>query len=97
MSICRKSIKKSQKSKAKNIGVISFMKTSAGKIADGIFIISALIFVVLLFKNVTGSTEIIPVLSVLFMSFQMHCLYNGTNYCFLKDNMRDSEERKNNE
>lgn len=73
-------------SESKNIckiGLLSFGVTSAGKITDIILLISVLVFIIFLFTGNNGN-EMIALISVLFLVFQLHCLYNGRNYIFLK-------------
>lgn len=85
-NLIRKNFEKSlkiKKSKDK-ISLISFFETPIGKISDIIFVISALMLLMLLFLNVSNSKFIILTLSILYLSFNCHLLYNSKNYKYIK-------------
>ncbi len=96
-SFDRKCVKLNKNQKKMKIGLISFIKTPVGRIADILFLISAMIFMIQLCLNVSDVKSVIPVLSVLYLSFHMHCLYNGINYRILRVNLKRNKERKDNE
>ena len=76
------------------IGLISFWKTTNGKIADIILIISILLIVILnLLKVSTGWIVLFSIL-ILFLSIQLHCFYNGRNYQVLINYKERKEENR---
>lgn len=96
-SFDRKCVKLNKNQKKMKIGLISFIKTPVGRIADILLLISAVIFMIQLYLDVNGAKSVIPVLSVMYLSFNMHCLYNGRNYRLLRVNLKRNKERKDNE
>ncbi len=93
-SLDRKHLKQNQRKM--KIGLISFLKTPAGRMADVLLIISAVILLVQLCLDISDIKSVIPALSVLYLSFHMHCLYNGRNYRLLRVNLKCNKERKDN-
>lgn len=96
-SFDRKRLKLYQNQKKMKIGLISFIKTPVGKIADVLLLISAMILMIQFCLNIGDIKSVIPVLSLLYLSFHMHCLYNGRNYQLLRVNLKRNKERKYNE
>lgn len=75
------------------IGVLSFFKTFPGMIADIVCAISVVALIItVVFGN--SSTWIVYVLvSVLIFSIQMHGIFNGINFVYIKSYKK--EEKKN--
>ncbi len=89
--ICSSKRKKLEQQKTKDkalskskSGVISFFKTPEGKIADLAMIISFVAVIVIICMQVKSQWLILGCVSVLYLSFNMHCLLNGKNYRYIK-------------
>lgn len=76
-------------------GVISFMKTREGLIADVIMFASLIAVIVIAWTQVRSQWLILSCVSVLYLSFNMHCLLNGKNYRYIKllSNYKKEHER----
>ncbi len=64
-------------------GVISFFKSLEATVVDVILFISALLVVVLVWTQAKTGWMIMAGMSVLFLSFNLHCILNGKNYRYL--------------
>ena len=61
-------------------GIISFMQTKAGKVADVLFAVSVVLYIAFeIAKFGTRSYQFI-VLAIIVLSFRMHCTLNGKNF-----------------
>lgn len=69
------------------IGVVSFFKNKYAVVFDALMIVSIIITVILLIKH-TNSFIVFLIISLLIISFEMHCILNGKyfNAIFLKEN-----------
>ncbi|GEM_PF-5744377 len=67
------------------IGIISFFKTTEGKIFDILSIIFLILVVMIIFMKISSRLLIISSLSAFFLSFQLRCFCNGRNYRKLKE------------
>jgi len=76
------------------IGLISFWKTPGGKIADVLMAVSSVMILMLIVLKMSTGWCILASISILFLSFQLHCFYNGRNYRFLREYKQIHEERK---
>jgi hypothetical protein len=67
-----------------NIGIISFAKTQEGRTADIVLVLA--LIVNLFLRIIKRNTEWISIscISVLYLSFHLHCLLNGKNYRYIK-------------
>ena len=65
-------------------GVISFFKNLEATIVDIILFLSAIIVVIIAWLQVKTGWMIITCTSVLFLSFNLHCILNGKNYRYIK-------------
>lgn len=76
-------------------GVISFIKTREGLIADVIMFVSLIAVIVIAWIQVRSQWVILSCVSVLYLSFNMHCLLNGKNYRYIKllSNYKKEHER----
>lgn len=63
-----------------SIGLISFFSTGKGMIADIALIVSLVALVVILISGKSTSKLIYPLVAVIYLSFNLHCLYNGRHY-----------------
>lgn len=96
-----------RKSRSKNttissntgIGVVSFFKNREAKICDVILFISVALFAFLSVFKIDIEWLIIISAALLFLSFNLHCFFNGKNYRYIKSyiNYTDSEEHQENE
>lgn len=67
-----------------NPGVISFLKTREGMIADITMFASLIAVIVITRTQVKSQWLVLSCVSVLYLSFNMHCLLNGKNYRYIK-------------
>ena len=76
-------------------GIISFIKTREGLIADVIMFVSLIAVIVIAWIQVGSQWVILSCVSVLYLSFNMHCLLNGKNYRYIKllSNYKKEHER----
>ena len=65
-------------------GVISFLKSIEATLVDVVLFISAVLVVILAWTQVKTEWMIMASISVLFLSFNLHCILNGKNYRYLK-------------
>ena len=65
-------------------GVISFFKNCEASIADVVLFTSATLVVVLAWTQIKTVWMIMTGISILFLSFNLHCILNGKNYRYLK-------------
>lgn len=81
--------KKSRKGKSKNkstLGVFSFVKNREAVVADIVLFLSVIILGIVIWTNVKTEWIIIGDVSILVLSFNLHCILNGRNYRYLKEN-----------
>lgn len=78
-----------------NPGVISFLKTREGMIADITMFASLIAVIVITRTQVKSQWLVLSCVSVLYLSFNMHCLLNGKNYRYIKllSNYKKEHER----
>lgn len=67
-----------------NHGVISFLKTREGMISDIVMFVSLIAVIVIAWTQAKNQWLILSCVSVLYFSFNMHCLLNGKNYRYIK-------------
>ena len=65
-------------------GVISFFKNFEASIVDAVLFASAILVVVLVWTQIKTGWMIMAGISILFLSFNLHCILNGKNYRYLK-------------
>ena len=78
-----------------NPGVVSFLKTREGMIADIVMFASLIAVIAITWTQVKSQWLILSCVSVLYLSFNMHCLLNGKNYRYIKllGNYKKEHER----
>ncbi len=78
-----------------NPGVVSFLKTREGMIADIVMFASLIAVIVIAWTQVRNQWLILSCVSVLYLSFNLHCLLNGKNYRYIKllSNYKKEHER----
>lgn len=78
-----------------NPGVVSFLKTREGMIADFVMFASLIAVIVIAWTQVRNQWLILSCVSVLYLSFNLHCLLNGRNYRYIKllSNYKKEHER----
>lgn len=70
--------------KHSSAGVISFFKNLEATVADAVLFVSVILVVILVWTQVKTGWVIMAGISVLFLSFNMHCILNGKNYRYIK-------------
>lgn len=76
-------------------GVVSFFKSYEATAADILLFISAIALAVILWIKANNEWATVSFVSLLFLSFNMHCLLNGKNYRYYKVLKDKSREEKN--
>lgn len=66
------------------IGVISFFKNREAMAADILLFMSAASIVVMVWLGYDQQWVVLLCISLLFLSFSLHCIYNGKNYRYKK-------------
>lgn len=71
------------------------MKTREGLVADVVMFASLIAVIVIAWTQVKSQWLILSCVSVLYLSFNMHCLLNGKNYRYIKllSNYKKEHER----
>lgn len=69
-----------QKSVSGVPGVFGFCKTKVGTVADAIFVLSLIVYVVLAIGNWGTNAAQYIFLFLIVLSFRLHCIANGKNY-----------------
>lgn len=78
--------KKSGKSfKNAPIGIISFLQCREAMVADIISAISLIVLIMLINFKVSNDWLFVCFAVTFFLSFNMHCFFNGKNYKYLKE------------
>lgn len=92
---CRKNHQKSDKPrriyKKRPVGALAFGSNREAMVCDAILGGAAVLTAVLLLLNVKQAWIVIPCVTVLYVSFCLHCLFNGTTYQYIKD--REQQKR----
>lgn len=70
--------------KNKRVGLITFFSNVPAKISDIIFIFSFILFVIINLTDLRFAYFAYIILFILVLSFNMHCLFNGRIYKFIK-------------
>lgn len=92
-----KLIKVKRVSQKMPIGLISFLKNKAGTAAD-ILLFASLITVVIFIKIGYFNPVISGIcMSIMFLSFDAHCIFNGKNYRYIKTYSLLKKEYEKNE
>ena len=78
-----------------NPGIVSFLKTNEGMVADIVMFTSLIAVIDIAWTQVKSQWLILSCVSVLYLSFNMHCLLNGKNYRYIKllSNYKKEHER----
>lgn len=76
------------------IGIFSFLKNREGMMADIMLFLSVILLGIVIWTSVKISWIVIGVVSVLVLSFNLHCIFNGKNYRFLKEIINNKKEKK---
>ncbi len=78
--------------KERKIGFISFNKNIYGRCADIVMITAFLTILIFIVAKVKTRALIITVLSVLYLSVNLHSFFNGVNFVFLYEGDLKGEE-----
>ena len=96
---CSKKMDKKYSIGEKTVGVISFFKTKSGTVSDILLILSLVMLMLLFVFGITKISLVISVLTVLYISFNLHCIFNGINYRVLlkmEEKNREKNSKKRN-
>ena len=74
-------------------GVFSFAKNRESKIADITLYLSVILLGIIIWTNIKTGWIIIGVVSILVLSFNIHCVFNGKNYRYLKEIRKLGKEK----
>ena len=87
-----------KQSLSKRLGLIHFNSNKSALISDIVFAVSFVIFLILVIFTSGTSIFAYVVLAILFLSFCMHCILNGSTYAYLinengrNDKCKEKEE-----
>ena len=81
-------------SSGSRIGAISFFRNKEAGVSDAFLFASAILLAILTIFRIEIEWLIIISAALLFISFSLHCFFNGKNYRYIKSyiNYKDSEE-----
>lgn len=79
------------------IGVVSFFKNTEAIVSDATLFVSAIVLAIIIWLGITTSWLIIICLSLLFLSFSLHCIFNGKNYRYNKAFKKFKKEHEQDE
>ena len=78
-------------------GAISFFKNAEATVADVILFIAVTLVEILMWTQVKTGWMLMADISILFLSFNLHCILNGKNYRYLKSYRIYKKEQKKDE
>lgn len=67
-----------------NPGIVSILQTEAGAIADIVFAVSLVVFVILMATGIGEKAIQYIFIFLLVLSFRLHCILNGKNFRYKK-------------
>jgi len=70
-------------------GILCFWTNMPAQIFDLLTIISLLALIITLIKNQSSTQLIFGLMAIFFFSINMHSLFNGANYKYIKDNKKE--------
>lgn len=81
-------------SSGSRIGAISFFRNKEAGVSDAFLFASVILFAILTIFRIEIEWLIIISAALLFLSFSLHCFFNGKNYRYIKSyiNYKDSDE-----
>lgn len=81
-------------SSGSRIGAISFFRNKEAGVSDAFLFASVILFAILTIFRIEIEWLIIISAALLFLSFSLHCFFNGKNYRYIKSyiNYKDSAE-----
>jgi len=79
------------------VGIFSFRTSKEGMMADVVLLIFMVVLIVVIAAKVKAAWIIMTTVSMLLLSFNMHCLLNGKNYRYIKALRKYMEENTRNE
>lgn len=65
-------------------GLISFAKTIPGTVADVVMFLSLIAVIIAAWTKIQSQWLVLALVTVLYLSFHLHCLMNGKNYRYIK-------------
>ncbi len=90
-------LKKSGKRSAIPVGFVSFFKTPKGTAADVTLFLSAAAMLLMMWQRIHTGWILTAVLAAVYLTLNLHCLYNGRNYRFMITRNYFLKERGKNE
>lgn len=75
-------------------GIFSFFKNTEAMIADIVLFVIVLLLGIIIWLHIKAIWVIIGTVSVLILSFSLHCIFNGRNYRYLKKLKNNTKEQK---
>lgn len=67
-----------------SVGILSFFKNKEAMMADVLLFVSVVVLGIVIWAKIVTTWIIICVVSILILSFNMHCILNGRNYRYIK-------------
>lgn len=67
-----------------NPGIVSILQTQAGAIIDIVFVISLVVFIILMVAGIGEKAIQYIFIFLLVLSFRLHCILNGKNFRYKK-------------
>ena len=80
----QKKANKARKLKQDTIGLLAFATSKEARICDVALVVSLLLLIVVLILDVRSDWAVVLVVSMLYASFNLHCILNGKNYRVIK-------------
>ncbi len=75
----------------KRLGIFCVWSNLPAKIFDILTGVSVVVLIIALLKDTTATQRIFSILAVFFFSLNMHGLFNGANYNYIKFNVRGAK------
>ena len=82
---CEKSVYRNKAQETRLPGIITFISNTEAVTADILSLLFAGVVICLKWLRIINVWVIITSVSILFLSFNLHCIFNGKNYRYLKD------------
>lgn len=77
-----------------SIGLLTFFSTTKGTIVDVAFIISVILISIVIIRKVTTSWIVFWVVAMTYLTFNLHCMYNGVNYRSIIQPIKGKHEKE---
>lgn len=80
-----------------SVGIITFGSNKEARASDLSFIIAVVIMFLLIMFQIQNNWAVMIALAVLLLSFNLHCIFNGTTYRYIKAFHKIKKEPKRHE